>query len=239
MDQPLRCIIVEDEPLAAEILSEYVGQTPYLQLTHVCNDAITALDVVRKHPVDVIFLDINLPKLNGLDFLKNLLHQPAVIITSAHHEFAVAGFELQVTDYLLKPIEFSRFAQATQKLLLPQRRPDAAAAKPPTAPERPFYFFNVNKRAVKIFLEDILYIESLKDSVAIVTQGKSYPTHYQMGELEDLLRSDNFLRIHRSFLVAVDKIQSFSAIEIIVPGRTLPIGRSHKSLVMSKLGKSR
>jgi DNA-binding LytR/AlgR family response regulator len=236
MEHSLRCIIVEDEPLAAEILSEYVGQIPYLQLTHVCNDAITALDVVRKHPVEVIFLDINLPKLNGLDFLKTLIHQPSVIITSAHHEFAVEGFDLQVTDYLLKPIEFSRFVQATQKLLQPPRRSESGPiGKQEPVQERPYYFFTVNKRSVKIFLNEILYIESLKDCVAIVTTSKTYPTHYQMGELEDLLRSDNFLRIHRSFLVAVDKIISFSAIEIQLQDRKLPIGRSHKEFVMSQL----
>ena len=124
----LRCIIVEDEPLAAEILAEYIGQTPFLQLTHICNDAIQALDVVRQHPVDVIFLDINLPKLSGLEFLKTLLHQPRVIVTSAYHEFAVQGFDLHVTDYLLKPIEFSRFSKAVNKLLQPHRQSDQASA---------------------------------------------------------------------------------------------------------------
>ena len=109
MNNQLRCIIVEDEPLATEILSEYIAQTPFLNLTHICDDAIQALDVVRMHPVDVIFLDINLPKLSGLEFLKTLLHPPKVIVTSAYHEFAVQGFDLQVVDYLLKPIDFSSF----------------------------------------------------------------------------------------------------------------------------------
>jgi DNA-binding LytR/AlgR family response regulator len=235
--QALRCIIVEDEPLAAEILTEYIEQTSFLELTHVCNDAIRALDVVRMYPVDVIFLDINLPKLNGLEFLKTLLHQPRVIITSAHHEYAVQGFDLQVVDYLLKPIEFSRFTKAVQKLLVPQRLADV---QPPVreknnVPARPFYFFTVQKRSVKIFLDEILYVESLKDSVTIHTKTKSYNTHYQLGELVDLMQSDNFLRIHRSFLVAVDKIESFSAAEVEIAGRTLPIGRSHKLMVMERL----
>ncbi|MBL7825406.1 MAG: response regulator transcription factor [Saprospiraceae bacterium] len=234
----LRCVIVEDEPLAAEILAEYVGQTPFLQLTHVCNDAIQALDVVRQNPVDVLFLDINLPKLNGLDFLKTLLHQPRVIITSAYHEFAVEGFDLQVTDYLLKPIEFNRFSKAVNKLLQPQRLTDLAPqAKQAVQPVRPYYFFTVNKRAVKIYLDEILFIESLKDSVAIVTNAKTYNTHYQLGELESLMRSDNFLRIHRSFLVAIDKIESYSAAEVEIAHRTLPIGRSHKLFVMERLGR--
>lgn len=238
---PLRCIIVEDEPLAAEILAEYIEMTPFLTLTHTCADAIKALDVVHNHPVDVIFLDINLPKLSGLEFIKTLRRQPRVIVTSAYHEFAVEGFDLQVTDYLLKPIEFSRFTKAVNKLLLPQRLSEAQAAantpSKPAGPARPFYFFTVSKRSVKIYLDEILFIESLKDSVSIHTQAKSYNTHYQLGELEELMRSDNFLRIHRSFLVAVDKIESFSAAEVEIAGRTIPIGRSHKDFVMERLGR--
>jgi DNA-binding LytR/AlgR family response regulator len=233
----LRCIIVEDEPLAAEILSEYIGQTPFLQLTHICNDAIQALDVVRANPVDVLFLDINLPKLSGLDFLKTLLNPPKVIITSAYQEFAIEGFDLRVTDYLLKPIEFSRYTKAVNKLLAPWRATDASAVGTVAKPVRPYYFFTVSKRSVKIYLDEILFIESLKDSVSIQTKTRAYNTHYQLGELEELMRSDNFLRIHRSFLVAVDKIESFSAAEVEIDGRVLPIGRSHKSFVMERLGR--
>ncbi|MEY3194325.1 MAG: hypothetical protein RIQ78_422 [Bacteroidota bacterium] len=231
----LRCVIVEDEPLAAEILAEYVGQTPMLLLTHICCDAIQALDVVRQNPVDVLFLDINLPKLNGLEFLKTLIHQPRVIVTSAYHEFAVAGFELQVTDYLLKPIEFSRFTQAVGKLLQPQRLSEATTPVVPLA--RVYYFFTVNKRSVKIYLDEILFIESRKEAVYIVTISKSYPTHYQMGELESLLRPSNFLRIHRSFLVQIDKIDTFSVVSVEILGHVLPIGRSHKLYVMDRLGR--
>ncbi|MCB9356922.1 MAG: LytTR family DNA-binding domain-containing protein [Saprospiraceae bacterium] len=238
MNNPLRCIIVEDEPLATEILAEYIGQTPFLQLTHTCDDALQALDVVRSQPVDVIFLDINLPKLSGLEFLKTLLNPPKVILTSAYHEFAVQAFDLQAVDYLLKPIEFSRFTKAVYKLLQPHRLPDAQAATKPAQGVRPYYFFTVSKRSVKIYLDEILFIESLKDSVSIVTKTKAYNTHYQLGELEELMRSDNFLRIHRSFLVAVDKIESFSAAEIEIAERTLPIGRSHKEYVMGRLGRS-
>lgn len=237
MSNALRCIIVEDEPLAAEILSEYISQTPFLELTHVCNDAFQALDVVRSTPVDVLFLDINLPKLGGIDFLKTLLNPPKVIITTAYHEYAVEGFDLQVVDYLLKPIEFSRYTKAVNKLLAPQRQSDMQAPMAAAKPVRPYYFFTVSKRSVKIFLDEILFIESLKDTVTIHTKTKAYHTHYQLGELEELMRSDNFLRIHRSFLVAVDKIESFSAAEVEISGRTLPIGRSHKEFVMERLGR--
>ena len=119
----LSCIIVEDEPIAAEILAEYIEDTPHLRLVRTCRDAITALDVVHNEHVDVIFLDINLPKLNGIEFIKTLRKQPKIIITSAHHEFAVEGFDLQVVDYLLKPIDFRRFTMAVQKLLPPSKSP--------------------------------------------------------------------------------------------------------------------
>jgi DNA-binding LytR/AlgR family response regulator len=122
--------------------------------------------------------------------------------------------------------------------LKPQKHADAIVSKPAEHLIRPYYFFTVSKRSVKIYLDEILYIESLKDSVSIVTKSKSYHTHYQLGELEELMRSDNFLRIHRSFMVAIDKIESFSAAEVEIAGRTLPIGRSHKLYVMEKLGRS-
>ncbi len=233
----LNCIIVEDEPLAAEILAEYVAETPFLHLVEVCPDAIKALEVVQNQAIDVVFLDINLPKLSGMEFIKTLRRQPKIILTTAHHEFAVEAFGLQVVDYLLKPIEFARFTQAVQKLVQPPKPGAAILQNSGTAEVRPYYFFTVNKRSVKIYLDEILFIESLKDSVSIQTKEKAYHTHYQLGELEALIRSDNFLRIHRSFLVAVDKLASFSATEVEVGGRGLPIGRSYKGWVMERLGR--
>ena len=141
-----------------------------------------------------------------------------------------------MVDYLLKPIEFGRFTKAVNKL----SQSNANSSTPPAIKQtggRPYYFFTVRKRSVKIYLDEILFIESLKDSVSIHTLEKSYQTHYQLGELEELMRSDNFLRIHRSFMVAVDKIESFSAAEVEINGRSLPIGRSHKSYVMERLGR--
>ena len=234
---PLRCIIVEDQPLAAELMTEYIQQVPALQLTHVCENALQALDVVRNNPVDVIFLDVEMPKLSGIEFLKTLQRPPKVIIVSAHREYALDGFDMRVVDYLLKPVDFPRFTKAVNKLLS-QRGAQDAAMKATQAAVRPFYFFTVNKRAVKIYLDEIRIIESLKDCVAIITPDKSYPTHYQLGELEEMMKSDNFLRIHRSFIVAVDKIESFSAAEVEIGGRVLPIGRSHREAVMKRLGRN-
>jgi DNA-binding LytR/AlgR family response regulator len=233
----LRCIIVEDEPLAVELLTDYIRQIPFLELTHTCPDAARATDVLRMFPVDVVFLDINLPKMNGWELLENLIRQPRVIVTSAHSEYAVTGFERNVVDYLLKPIEFERFKQASERLLLPRRMDESKAGFPEKdkSPERPFYFFAVQKRSVKIYLDEILYAESMKDAVAIQTTAERYLTHYQLGELESLLPGPAFIRTHRSFLVAQDKINRFSPSEVVVGDKVIPIGRSHKSTVLSRL----
>jgi DNA-binding LytR/AlgR family response regulator len=236
----LNCIIVEDEPLAADILADYINQVPFLKLIDVCTDALKARTTVREQQIDVMFLDINMPKLTGLEFLRTLPHPPKVIITSAYHEYGIDGFDLQVVDYLLKPIEFERFKTAVDKLLLPYHliKTVSATGKKDEPHVRPYYFFTVNKRAVKIYLDEILYIESLKDAVSIHTSTKSYNTHYQLGELEAMIYADNFLRIHRSFLIAIDKIDSYSAAEVEIGGRSLPIGRSHKEFVLERLGKN-
>lgn len=238
--QKLNCIIVEDEPLAAEIVAEFVDATPFLNLVRICNNALSAREALRDNVVDVMFLDINMPKLSGLEFLRTLPKPPKVIVTTAYHQYGVDGFDLQVVDYLLKPIEEERFKTAVNKLLLPVHLQTTVSATGPKkeVPIRPYYFFTVNKRAVKIYLDEILFFESIKDSVVVHTINNEYVTHYQLGELESLMRAENFLRVHRSFLVAIDKIDSYSAAEIEMAGRSLPIGRSHKDYVLEKLGRN-
>lgn len=223
----LRCLIIEDEPLAAEILSDYIRDAPGLELAGVCSDALFALEFLQREAVDVLFLDIHLPKLKGLDFLKTLLHPPQVILTTAYHEYALEGYELAVTDYLLKPIEFSRFLKAVQKLRHPTT-PDSTPAAQPT--ERAAHFFNVGKKRVKVYFDEILYAESLKEYVRIFLPDRSVVTKMQLGELESLLGNSGFVRIHRSFLVAKSKITAYSATEVEIGGKTLPIGRSYREV---------
>jgi DNA-binding LytR/AlgR family response regulator len=237
MSLPLSCIIVEDEPIAADILADYVNETDFLELQTICTSALAAHDYLRKNTVDVMFLDINMPKMTGLEFLRTLEKRPKVIITTAYDQYGVDGFDLQVVDYLLKPIEEERFQKAVAKLLSPVHLIQTVPATGPVQEAvRPFHFFMVNKRSVKIYLDEILYIESLKDAVLIHTSTKSYTTNYQLGELESLLTPNNFLRVHRSYLIAIDKIDWFSAAEIEIGGRVIPIGRSHKEFVMERLG---
>lgn len=225
----LKCLIVEDEPLAAEGLEAFIRQTPVLEFAGACSDALAALEFLKNRPVDVLFLDIHLPKLKGLDFLKTLKNPPQVILTTAYHQYALEGYELNVVDYLLKPFGFPRFLAAVDKLRIPAQAQPAPVNLPPP---RPFHFFNENKRQVKVFNDEILYVESLKEYVKIhTTTGDTIVTRFQLGEFEGHLKDDNLLRIHRSFLVAKDKVRAFSAAEVEVEGRKLPIGSSYRAAV--------
>lgn len=228
----LKCLIVEDEPLAAEILADYIKDAPGIVLAGICPDALYAMEFLQKEPVDVLFLDIHLPKLKGVDFLKTLNKPPQVILTTAYHQYALESYDLNVVDYLLKPIEFSRFLKAVQKL----QKPEASTVPAIAEKERSFYFFNVNKKRVKIFFDEILYIESLKEYLRIFTSDQSIVTKFQLGEIHEMLNDPNFIRIHRSFIVAKDKIEAYTATEIEVGNKTLPIGRSYREEVMQALG---
>jgi DNA-binding LytR/AlgR family response regulator len=220
------CIIVEDEPLAAEVIKDYIEQVPFLQLKGICTDALYAMDLLQKENIDLVFLDIHLPKLKGLDFIKALKKPPQIIITSAYQEYALQGYELNVVDYLLKPIEFNRFLMAVNKL----------KERSIMEPERAVLFFNVSKKRVKVYIDEILFIESLKEYIRITTKEKSILTKFQLGQVEEKLAKNGFLRVHRSFLVAKNKIDAFSATDVEVNGEQIPIGRSYKEMVMAVLG---
>ena len=235
--QKYRCIIVEDEPLAAEVLEDYIGQVPFLELKGICIDAIYAMEFLQNEKIDLVFLDVNLPRLKGLDFIKTLKHPPHIIIVSAYHEYALQGYEHNVVDYLLKPVEFSRFLMAVNKLKLYEAT-DTHMQVSSRSGERPSLFFNVGKKKVRIYLDEIIYIESLKEYIRIYTKSKSILTKYQLGQIEELLAKNNFLRIHRSFIVSRDKIEAFSATEVEVDNKKIPIGRSYKELVQSVLDNS-
>jgi DNA-binding LytR/AlgR family response regulator len=228
------CIIVEDEPLAAEVIKDYVDQVPFLQLKGICTDALYAMDLLQKENIDLVFLDIHLPKLKGLDFIKALKKPPQIIITSAYQEYALQGYELNVVDYLLKPIEFNRFLMAVNKLK-ERSAGNAIPILPATATERAALFFNVSKKRVKVYIDEILFIESLKEYIRITTKERSILTKFQLGQIEEMLAKNGFLRVHRSFLVAKNKIDAFSATDVEINGEQIPIGRSYKEMVMAVL----
>ncbi len=226
----LQCIIIEDEPIAREIIEDYIAQIPSLEHCASFEDAILATEFLNTKKVDVIFLDLNLPKLKGFEFLKTLKNKPQVIVTTAYHQHALEAFDLEVVDYLLKPIEFQRFLKAVNKLKVEKSKPDKFDSN-----KKDHLFFNVNRKMVRVNLEDICYIESFKEYVRIHMEESFIMTKFQIGEMERKLDSDQFLRIHRSYLIAKNKIAAFNFNSVEIGGKELPIGRSYKETVVSEL----
>lgn len=230
----VRCLIVEDEPLALEIMKDFVAQVPFLELAGTCGDAFAAMELLSRKEIDLMFLDIHLPKLKGLDFLAALQSPPMVIITSAYHEFAIRSYEHSVLDYLLKPIEFSRFVVAVNKAVAQKNIQIAPGA---TVLESPAdLFFSVNKKKARVAIGSILYVESQRENVKIVTEGKTILTRYPISELEKELPASDFIRIHRSFIVARNRIDFIDAQEVEIAKKQLPIGRSYRDHVLRVLG---
>ena len=222
----IKCIIVEDEPLAVKVLSDYISQVPFLELQGIFKDAILATDYLRNNNTDLIFLDIHLPKLKGMAFLKTLTQPPAVIITTAYHQYAVEGFDLNVTDYLLKPFEFERFLVAVNKVKTAQREKTNEIEE-----LKDFIFLNVQKKRVKILFSEIVYIESQREYIKIVTTKKEYFSKMSTHEIEALLPANLFKRIHRSFIISISKIESYTAEMVEVNGISIPIGRGYRDVI--------
>jgi DNA-binding LytR/AlgR family response regulator len=227
----IRCIVVEDEPLAMDVMVDFISQVPFLKLEKTCTDAIAALKILNEKKIDLIFLDIHLPKLKGLDFLSTLKNPPMVIITTAYHEFALKSYDYNVLDYLLKPIEFSRFMIAVQKA--------ASHSNKEIIPSEEIaidgLFFTVNKKKARVAFQSIIYIESQRENVKIVTENNIIQTRIAISELEKQL-PESFIRIHRSYIVSKPKIDFVDAQEIEIRGKRLPIGRSYKNEVHLALG---
>jgi DNA-binding LytR/AlgR family response regulator len=233
----MKCIIVDDEPLAIEILESYVGKIEQLKLQATFRNAVSAFTYLQQNVVDVIFLDIQMPKLSGIDFLKSLKNPPKVIFTTAFRDYAIEGFELEVVDYLLKPIPFERFLKAVAKVLhQPIASPSIENTKPEIADD--FVYFKVDKKMIKTKMSDILYIESIKDYVKVRTPEKEIITQQKISYLEESLPKEKFLRIHRSFIVNRERIDAYSATDIEVGKFHIPIGRNYKSDVIGLLSKN-
>ena len=224
----IKCIIIEDEPLAVKVLADYITQVPFLQLMGTFKDALLATDYLREHSVDLLFLDIHLPKIKGLAFLKTLTDPPAVIITTAYHQYAVEGFNLNVTDYLLKPIEFERFLVAVNKIKNAHKRIPHFTE---THEAKDHMFLNVQKKKVKVGFSEMVYIESQREYVKVVTVKGEYLTKMSTHEIEALLPPNLFKRVHRSFIISVNKIDSYTAEEVEVNGIPIPIGRGYRNVL--------
>lgn len=224
----IKCIIIEDEPLAVKVLADYISQVPFLELKKSFKDAILATDYLRDNHTDLIFLDIHLPKLKGMAFLKTLTHPPAIIITTAYHQYAVEGFNLNVIDYLLKPFEFERFLIAVTKVKTSQTENKRSGEARET---KDHLFLNVQKKKVKILFSEIVYIESQREYIKIITTKKEYVSKMSTHEIEGLLPVHLFKRIHRSFIISVSKIESYTAEMVEVNGVSIPIGRGYRDII--------
>jgi two-component system, LytTR family, response regulator len=224
------CLIVEDEPLARNLLTEYVKKVSFLRLVHACSNPLEALELLRNNPVDNLFLDIQMPEITGITFLKILQRKPLVILTTAYSEYALESYELDVVDYLLKPVTFDRFLKAVDKASLrlnPGTAPISEKA-PGSEPAQPFVFVKDGTKLVKINFDDILYVEGLKDYVTIHTRLQKVVSLQRLKSLELQLPADRFIRIHHSYIVALKAIDVIHKGEVQIGNAMIPISDTYR-----------
>lgn len=225
----INCLAVDDEPPALTVLEQYITAVPGLELSGKCNNAVEAMEALQQHRIDLIFLDIQMPQLLGTDFIRTLKNPPKIIFTTAYRKFAVEGFELNAVDYLLKPISFERFIKAVNKVMdtrLVESVESQAEHKKEVGDH--YLYFRSDRKMVKVSLEEILYVESLKDYIKVVTPTKSIITKQSISSLEELLPNDKFIRIHRSFIISLNKIESYTSEMVEVAHKEFPISRMYK-----------
>lgn len=226
----LRTLIVDDEPHAIEIIRKYASQVPAIEIVGTCYHAIDAFHAIQQAPVDLMLLDVKMPGLSGTDLARSLKHPPRIVFTTAYQEYAVEGFDLDAVDYLLKPIAFDRFLRAIDKVLALEKAEHSTAAQTSAPRETPehFLYLRIERRLVKVNTRDILWIESVRDYVKVVTQDKVHTTKQKISVTEDLLPSGEFVRIHRSFIVPLNRVEGYHPNHVVVAGNKLPIGRNYK-----------
>jgi DNA-binding LytR/AlgR family response regulator len=233
-----KCIIVDDEPMARDVIKRYIQQMPKLKLMGEFGNAIDATIFLQEHSVDIIFLDIRMPELSGTEFVRSLRTIPKIIFTTAHKEYAHEGFELDVTDYLLKPIRFDRFLRAVNKAFpQKQQEPDSpllmAGENKAVAS---FIYLRVDRKMVKVLLDDILYIESDKDYVKVYTDKGYLITRQTIASVEAMLSDSKFIRVHRSYIVSLSKLKSFTAESVEIGNKELPIGKLYRNIFLKLQG---
>jgi len=227
----ISCLLVDDEPPALEVLKSYIASVSSLELAATCSDAVEALNLLREQNIDLLFLDIQMPYLLGTDLIRTLKNPPKVIFTTAYRKFAIEGFELDAVDYLLKPISFERFLKAVNKVMETSLKlignNDSNSDQQINSNDA-FINLRADRKNLKIPLNDILYIESLKDYIKVVTKTKNIVTKQSISSLEEVLPKNNFVRIHRSFIVAINKVESFTNDTIEIAKQELPISRMYR-----------
>ena len=232
----IRCVIIDDEPLARKGLCEYINETNFLSLQGEFDSPLKAADLITSGTAQLLFLDIEMPRISGLDFFKTLIHPPPVIFTTAYPQYALEGFEVNALDYLVKPFSFDRFLKAAMKAkeFYEVRETNQLEGK-----NSDFFFIKADNKLVKIFFDEILYAEALQNYVVIHTAARKYMTYLTFKSVEDYLSSDKFLKVHKSYIVAASKIDSIEAGDIRIGQIHIPISRNQKEEVMEKLLKNR
>jgi DNA-binding LytR/AlgR family response regulator len=234
----LSCVIIDDEPLARKGLVEYIQDVDFLRLEGEFDNPLKAADLLMQQKIDLLFLDIQMPKMTGLDFLRNLSNPPFVIFITAYPQYAVNGFELNAVDYLLKPFSFERFWKAVLKVksLSEPAKAQTTSKEKPTAE---YIFIKSDNKLIKVYYEDILFVEALQNYVAVHTRDKKYITYLTIKGVEDNLPADRFLKIHKSYIVSLARIDSIEGNEVRIGAHSIPISRTSKEEVMEKILQNR
>ncbi len=233
----IQCMLVDDEPPALEVLESYISNVSGFEVAACCKNALEALDILYEKNIDLIFLDIQMPKLIGIDFLKSLANPPKVIFVTAYRDYALEGYELDALDYLVKPVTFERFLRAVHKVKRVMGQEVATVVPEYKGNPDAFVYVKVNKAMQKILISEVLYIESWKDYVKIfLTTGENIMARQSISSMENMLSSHHFLRVHRSYMISMSKITGYNNSEILIAEKQIPIGRLYKQQVMEAIG---
>lgn len=221
----IKCIIIDDEPLAISVIENHLKNFDHIEIVETFNNPLNAYRVLEQEKIDLIFLDINMPKMTGFTFIENLSYKPLIVITTAYREYAVKSYELNILDYLVKPIPFNRFLKTINKVY--QQVYISNAKADVTLKQEPHIFLKVNKKLIKINLNDILFIESLKDYIKVITTLGDYVVHKSLTAITEELPQSNFIRIHRSYTISVNKVVALEGNTVEISNRKIPIGRNY------------
>ncbi|WP_299549311.1 LytTR family DNA-binding domain-containing protein [Seonamhaeicola sp.] len=221
----IKCLIIDDEPLAISVIEEHLKNFDHIEIVETFNNPLKAYRVLEQEKIDVVFLDINMPQMTGFSFIENLSYKPLIVITTAYREYAVKSFELDVLDYLVKPIPFNRFLKAVNKIY--QQVYVANTTADASLQQEPHIFLKVNKKLIKVNLNDILYIESLKDYIKVITSLGDYVVHKSLSAITEELPQSNFMRIHRSYTISINKVVALDGNTVEISNQKIPIGRNY------------
>ena len=229
----IKCVIIDDEPLAIKVIENHLKNFDHIEVVATFTNPLKAYGILEQEKVDVIFLDINMPQMTGFNFIKNLNHKPLIVITTAYREYAVKSFELDVLDYLVKPIPLNRFLKTMNKIY--QQVYISNSSSDTNLQQEPHIFLKVNKKLIKVNLNDILYIESLKDYVKVITAIGDYVVHKSLSAITEELPQSNFMRIHRSYTISINKIEALEGNSVEIANRRIPIGRNYIKLTKERI----